>query len=87
MLHCFRLIHMAKEIAQGKRIILERSEDKDFLMNVRNNKYEYEELMEMLEKETKEMNEVMEKSTIPDNPDVEFINDLLIKIRLEQILK
>lgn len=85
MLHCFRLIHMAKEIAQGKGIILERSEDKDFLMNVRNNKYEYEELMEMLDKETKEMNEVMEKSTIPDNPDVEFINDLLIKIRLEQI--
>lgn len=87
MLHCFRLIHMAKEIALGKGIILERKEDREFLLNVRNHKYEYEELMKMLEKEKAEMEEAMKLSTIPDAPDVEFINNLLVKIRLEQIIK
>ena len=40
MMHSFRLIHMAKEIASGKGMNLYRTEDHDFLMNIRNHKYE-----------------------------------------------
>ncbi len=40
MMHMFRLIHMASEIAEGKGIILKRTSDRQFLMDVRNHKDE-----------------------------------------------
>lgn len=83
--HCFRLIHMAKEIAEGKGIILERTWDKEFLMDVRNHKFEYDEVMKKLEEEKVEMEEAMKNSTIPEKIDEEFVNKLLIQVRLEQI--
>lgn len=85
MMHCFRLMHMAKEIAEGKGILLERTWDHDFLMDVRNHKFEYEEIIEMLEQEKQAMNEAMEHSTIPDHIDPEEVNKILIQIRLEQL--
>lgn len=83
--HSFRLIHMTKEIAEGKGIILERTSDKEFLMNVRNHKYEYDEIMERLLKEKDEMELAMANSTIPDSIDPEIVNNILVQIRLEQI--
>lgn len=85
MCHCFRLMHMAKEIAEGKGIILERTWDKEFLMDVRNHKFDYTELMKKLEEEKIEMEEAMKNSTIPEKIDPELVNNLLIQIRLEQI--
>ena len=41
--------------------------------------------MEMLEKKNDEMEKAMAESTIPDKIDVEFVNDLLLKIRKEQL--
>jgi hypothetical protein len=55
MMHTLRLMHMGKEIAEGRGVILERTEDKEFLMNVRNHKYEYDELMEIVEKDNKKL--------------------------------
>lgn len=85
LMHCFRLIHMGKEIARGEGVKLERDEDRQFLMDVRNHKFEYDELMEQLNKEIQEMNELMAKSTIKEDVDSEKINKLLIDIRLKQI--
>lgn len=85
MMHCFRMIHMAKEIAEGKGIILERDWDHDFLMKVRNHEYEYDELMEMLTQDADEMNRLMEISTIQESVPVEYINSLLIDIRKKQL--
>lgn len=33
MMHCFRLMHMAGEIAEGKGMILQRTWDRQFLMD------------------------------------------------------
>lgn len=44
---------MAKEIASGKGMNLYRTEDHDFLMNIRNHKYEYDELIKLADKEKK----------------------------------
>jgi hypothetical protein len=38
MMHCFRLMHMASEIAEGKGMILKRTWDRQFLMDVRDQK-------------------------------------------------
>ena len=85
MMHCFRLIHMGKEIAQGKSMIIERTWDRDFLMDIRNHKYEYDYLISLLDKEKEEMDELMKQSNLPDEVDKTKLNELLFKLRMEQI--
>lgn len=82
--HAFRLMHMAMEIALGEGVILERTEDRDFLLNVRNHKYEYEEIIERLESDKETMNRLMEQSTIKEHIDKDFVNQLMIDIRKKQ---
>lgn len=86
MCECFRLINCGIEIARGEGYKVDRSNiDADFLLDVKNHKYEYNELMEMLEKKNDEMEKAMAESTTPEKIDVEFVNDLLLKIRKEQL--
>lgn len=85
MMHSFRLIHMAKEIASGKGMNLYRTEDHDFLMNIRNHKYEYDELIKLADKEKEEMYEIMKHSTIPDSVDENKLNEILFNLRMMQI--
>ncbi|MBQ3634312.1 MAG: nucleotidyltransferase domain-containing protein [Bacteroidales bacterium] len=85
MMHCFRLIHMAREIAEGKGMLLRRTWDREFLMDVRNHKMEYEEIISLLEEEKEKMSEAMERSTIRERVDVDIVNRLLIDIREEQL--
>jgi hypothetical protein len=84
MMHCFRLMHMAGEIAEGKGMILQRTWDRQFLMDVRNHKFEYEEIIERLEEEKERMNQLMEQSTIREQIDTDFVNQLMIDIRNKQ---
>ena len=85
MMHCFRMMHMAAEIAEGKGVILERTWDRQFLMDIRNHKFEYDEIMELLEKDKEKMNRLMEESTIRESIDLEFVNSLMIEIRKQQL--
>lgn len=84
MMHCFRLMHMAGEIAEGKGMILQRTWDRQFLMDVRNHKFEYQEIIERLEEEKERMNQLMEQSTIREQIDTVFVNQLMIDIRKKQ---
>jgi len=81
MMHCMRLIRMAKELAQGKGFNVVRSEDRDFLMDIRNHKFEYDEIISMIEKEQEEMEEAVKTCTLRDTIDYEKVNDLLIRAR------
>jgi len=81
MMHCVRLIHMGREIAEGRGVILERTEDRQFLMDVRNHKFEYDELMAIIEKDNEALDNAIANSTIKENIDVDFVNSLLIDIR------
>ena len=53
-------------------------------MDVRNHKFEYEEIIEMLERDKERMNQLMEQSTIREKIDTDFVNDLMIEIRKQQ---
>ena len=83
MMHCIRLIRMGKEIANGDGLILDRraAGDRDFLMAVRNHQFEYDELMEIVNKDKANLDEAIEKSSLPKKIDESFVNDLLIDIR------
>ena len=80
--HSFRLATMAIEIANGEGMKINRTNiDANFLLDVRNRKYTYPELMEKLIKIKEAMNEAFKNSTIPDEIDVEFVNNMLLDIR------
>ena len=82
MMHCFRLMAMAKEIAEGKGVLLDRTGiDRDFLLDVRNRKYGYSELQEKMLALKDEMDKAIENSTIKDEIDARKVNDLLLEVR------
>ena len=66
-------------------MMLQRIWDKEFLMDVRNHKFEYDEIIAMLEQEKERMNHLMEQSTIPERIDTDFVNLLMIEIRKQQL--
>lgn len=86
-MHCMRLMQMCIEVAKGEGLKVNRRDiDRDFLLDVRNHKFEYDELREIMLKKEEEMKEAVENSTIPEAVDADFINDLLLDIRKKQLL-
>ena len=82
MMHCFRLLSMCIEVAEGKGILIDRTHiDRDFLMDVRNRKYTYDELMSKLLELKARMDAAIEASTIRENIDVEYVNGILLACR------
>lgn len=49
MMHTFRLLSMAEEIALYQQVIVKR-EDRDFLLKIRNGEFDFDDLMKMVEK-------------------------------------
>jgi predicted nucleotidyltransferase len=82
MMHTFRLLALAEEIALYKKVIVHR-EDRDFLLRVRNGEFEYEELMEMVEEKMKTIEDLYQRSGLPEAPDVQKAEELLVMIREE----
>ncbi len=85
VMHCMRLIRMAKELAKGEGFNVVRTWDRDYLLDIRNHKFEYEEVMAQLEKEKAEMEEAIKTCTLPDVVDRDAVNGLLIGARIKFI--
>ena len=81
MCHCVRLLTMAKEISEGKGFNLWRTDDRDFLMGIKNGDYTYEYLIDYAEKLLADVNENLPKSNLPDEVDKEFVNGLTVYCR------
>lgn len=83
MCHCIRLLTMAKEISEGKGFKLWRTDDRDFLMGIKNGDYTYEYLIDYAEKLLADVEKNLPNSYLPDQVDKDFVNDLLVKCRKE----
>lgn len=82
MSHSFRLLHMGLEIAREGKFIVDRTGiDADYLLDIRNHKYTYEELIERLEAKKNELDEAIEKCTLPDTISREYVNEMMVDIR------
>ena len=81
MMHCVRLIHMGKELAEGKGFNVVRTWDREILLDIRNHKYEYDEIIDYVEKLYKETDEMSKTCNLPDTVDKEKVNKLLIEAR------
>lgn len=85
MSHSVRLMHMGLEIAKTGQVNVDRTNiDRDFILNIRLGNSTYDELINYLDSKKKEMENAMAESTLPENIDVEFVNNLLLKVREKQ---
>jgi len=82
MMHTFRLLDMAEEIAVQKSINVLRPNRK-FLLQIRNGDFEYDDLLQQAEEKVLRIKTVYEKCDLPEKPDWEEINQLLVEIREE----
>jgi uncharacterized protein len=80
MLHVFRLLHMAKEIALEGKINVYRK-DREYLLSIKEGLFEYDELVLKAEVIRSELPAYYKNSYLPDKPDIEMINELLISMR------
>lgn len=82
MMHTFRLLNMAIEIAEQKKINVRR-DDRDFLLKIKFGEFEYEELLKMANEKQRKMEAAFEKSDLPENPNLDYIRELTFKLREE----
>jgi predicted nucleotidyltransferase len=82
MMHCRRLMDMAREIAEGKGIIVRRPNAEE-LISIRKGDIDLQSLIDHVESEVIELNLLYKNSTLPDIVDRKLIESILIKIRKE----
>jgi len=81
MAHTIRLLHMGKELAENKGLNVVRTWDRDMILDIRNGKYTYEEIMEYANTVYNEMMLSYNTCSLPESVDKIKINDLLIQAR------
>jgi tRNA U34 5-carboxymethylaminomethyl modifying enzyme MnmG/GidA len=82
MSHCLRLLYMAKEISEGKGIIVRRSEDnRKELLSVKKGEWSYETIIAKCEELTFGLKEAYEHSDLPETVDYDKIVNILNKFR------
>jgi hypothetical protein len=80
MMHVFRLLLMAKEIATDKKVNVFR-DDREFLLDIKQGKFEYDELVQKAEELKNGLAELYKQSDLPNEPEIDQINKLLISMR------
>jgi hypothetical protein len=83
IMHCVRLIQMGIELAKTGELNVDREKagDRQFLLDIRNHKYEYDYLIDYCEKKKAEMDEAIKTCNLPEEIDKDFVNELLIRVR------
>jgi hypothetical protein len=82
MMHCRRLMDMAREIAEGKGILVKR-ENAQELLSIRRGEIDLQTLIDHVESEIKEIDILYKNSTLPDKVDMNLVEQILINIRKE----
>jgi hypothetical protein len=81
MMHCIRLLHMAKEVVNGEGFNVVRTWDRDMLLEIRSGKKEYEELLGYAEDLTAGIKAKWDTCDLPARADDNYIDELLIGAR------
>jgi hypothetical protein len=80
MMHTFRLLNMAEEIAKDG-VVNVRRHDRDFLLKIRSGAFSYEELVEVANEKILQIDSLYEKSSLPEEPDVIMAEEILVEMR------
>jgi hypothetical protein len=80
LMHTLRLLDMAGEIAR-EGVLRIRRPNRDYLLRVRSGEFAYEKLVARAEEQLVEVQSAFEASTLPDAPNRDRVNALLIQLR------
>ncbi len=80
MMHVFRLLEMAIEIGLEKKLNVRRP-NRDFLLDIKGGKFEYNDLLSMATEKQLEMVAAFEQSDLPDEPNRAAIERLTFELR------
>ncbi|WP_196893565.1 DNA polymerase beta superfamily protein [Aureivirga marina] len=80
MMHVFRLLEMAIEIAKEKKVNVKRP-NRDFLLKIKSGEFDYDYLLNLANEKQKELEIAFETSNLPEKPNFEKINRLTFEIR------
>lgn len=80
MMHVFRLLNMAEEIARFKKVNVRRPE-REWLLRVRAGEFTYEDLLARADEKIQMVEELFKRSDLPETPDSGLCEELLVKIR------
>ncbi len=92
-MHLVRLLLMGTEILEGKGINTYRESDRDFLLEIRNGKYQkedgsfYQEFFDMVDKLEQRKKYASDNSPLPSKPNFNKIEALVIEISRKRLLK
>ena len=81
-MHTFRLLDMAIEIANENQVNVHRP-NREFLLSIKRGEYEYQDLIKLANQKQSEMVAAFASSNIQQKPNIELINNLLVKYRQE----
>ncbi len=79
--HCIRLLSVAKEIGEGKGLILRRIDDRQFIMDVKYGLVEYDVAMEYAENIMNNLPDIYKNSTLREQPNLDYLNEVLVNYR------
>lgn len=79
-LHLIRLLKMGTELLEGKGINTYREKDRSLLLDIRNGKYSYEEIFEMVDEYEKDFKYVSDNTDLPNIPNHKKVEELVIEI-------
>jgi hypothetical protein len=82
MMHTFRLLDIAEEIAKTGRFNTKRP-NRNELLEIKSGAFSYEELMDEAKRKLILIESLFERPGLPDEPDLEAINSLLVFLRKE----
>lgn len=80
MMHTFRLLNMAEEIAKEGKVNVRRNE-REFLLKIRSGIFSYEKLLELANEKIYQIDDYFNKSSLQELPEVEKIEEVLIEMR------
>lgn len=80
MMHTFRLLHMAEEIATEGKINVRRH-DREFLLKVRSGVFAYDELVTMAKEKIDKIDQLFHNCNLPELPDFKSAEEMLIEMR------
>jgi hypothetical protein len=80
MLHTFRLLDMAEEIALHGEIRVRRP-NRDYLLKIRAGEFEYDELLERAEEKIDRIEALFENADLPETPNIAHVAAVLAHIR------
>ncbi|MBY6838723.1 DNA polymerase beta superfamily protein [Clostridium botulinum] len=85
-MHLIRLLQMGTELLEGKGVNTYRENDINLMLDIRNSKYTYDEIFEMVNKYEKEFKYASDNTELPNKPNYNKVEELVMEINKGVIL-